>query len=213
MDRVNPPGIFDMELDDLRERAERACEAITRVHGILGPLLRGILHREVQPLEDAVGKTDDAAAAKEGDKPAIAVEDATEASPPQNEDAPPSEKVTLAQAFDALGEVLTLVTDLLPGLISLTPEERLRIQSTQLDPDAVQEFFDNYTPPPRLPDTAPTAEELQVEQARDLFERSRLISKVQEAFEPLLEDLQRAQRLLGLRLGRIGSSTPPAGNN
>jgi hypothetical protein len=215
-DTTSSLTVFTMDLDDLRQRVETACEAIARVRARLHPLLEQIL--EV-PLKVASAHDTGAIVAAEGE-PSMAAEQppATAAAPPQEgrarqETDPAVDRAERDQAFAALGQCIELVTALLPGLVSLTPEERRRMEANRPDKEAMDEFLENYVPPPRLPDTAPTAEELMVERARDLGRRSELIHRVQAAFQPLVKDLMRAHDLLNLRLGRFGVSAEPTGNN
>ncbi|HEX2573090.1 MAG TPA: hypothetical protein VH877_26315 [Polyangia bacterium] len=221
MDTTSTLTVFTMEIDELRQRVETACETITRVRTRLRPHLKEMLSPMVQAMADADddGENEDDDEDGEYEDDADLTEDAESLTASPEEGAGESGDVTAdpaerEEAFAALGECIELVTALLPGLVSLTPEERERMDANRPDVEAMDEFLENYVPPPRLPDTAPTAEELMVEEARELGQRSALIGKVRAAFEPLVHDLIRVHDLLNLRLGRFGVGTePPAGNN
>jgi hypothetical protein len=218
MDTTSTLTVFTMELDDLRQRVETACEAIAQVRARLHPFLEEILSPEAPP-KAAAGDDTGAAVTAGGERPIAPAAGPPPATAAPREERAQREKESAAdrgereEAFAALGQCIELVTALLPGLVSLTPEERRRMEANRPDKEAMDEFLENYVPPERLPDTAPTAEELMVEQARELGQRSALIGKVQAAFKPLVNDLIRAHDLLNLRLGRFGTGAEPEGNN
>ena len=215
MDTTSTLTVFTMELDELRQRVETACEAIAQVRARLHPFLEEMLSPG-RPPKAAAGDDASGAATAGGERPM-----APAAGPPpttaiSREERAGQEKESASEreeAFAALGQCIELVTALLPGLVSLTPEERRRMEANKPDKEAMDEFLENYVPPERPPDTAPTAEEIMVEQARELGQRSALIGRVQAAFKPLVNDLVRVHDLLNLRLGRFGTIAEPEGNN
>lgn len=217
MDTTSTLTVFTMEIDDLRQRVETACEAIAQVRARLHPFLEELLSPKAPP-KAAAGDEAGVALTAGGEHPAAATGEPPGTVAPQKKRAQGEEESTADRseredAFVALGRCIELVTALLPGMVSLSPEERRRMEANKPDKEAMDEFLENYVPPERPPDTAPTAEELMVEHARELGQRSALIGKVQAAFKPLVNDLVRVHDLLNLRLGRFGSVAEPEGNN
>jgi len=111
--------------------------------------------------------------------------------------------------LSGFNDALTLISTLLPGLVSLTPEHRMRLAATSSTQEDLRTLLNTLPVPPRASGAAPSPEERLLERVRDRMARSELLSAVGTALASLVENLESARQHINMRAG--APSRKPSG--
>ncbi len=180
-------SIFEMPLDELRERVDAAC-------GLLEML------RKLVPLTATIPMRYD----EKGQPVEVPFDPATVDAAPDLVDAmglrpPPADMQGL---MDVFARGMHIVQGMLPGMRTLTDEERARLRERQVPIEDLRALVEEQAKavPPRVADSVLTQEQQIAQQLDVAVQRVELLHRVGEASRAFLHDMQHEQDKIALRL-------------